>query len=129
MSDVVNQLQAEGIASIRIGQHFTDLPLFTQTKSLQQFFAGLDRNMKSRVSSLLVNQSKFFKSPLIAAGEDQQQTELTINSEYAFDGDVNSGGLACAHIYNTLAISFSTDEKWAAAEIELLRSHIEHDDQ
>lgn len=127
--DVVNQLQAEGIASIRIEQHFADLPLFTQTKSLQQLFGGLERDMQTRLKSLLFNQSLIFKSPLIAAGEDQQQTELTINSEYSFDGDVNSGGLACAHIYNTLAISFLTDDKWAAAEIELVRSHIEQDDQ
>ena len=92
--DVVKLLKEQGIASIRTSQHFRDLLLFTETKSLQQFMGGLERDMQSRLKSLLTNQSQLYKSPLIAEGEHKQQTELTINSEYYFDGQVNGGGLA-----------------------------------
>jgi Txe/YoeB family toxin of toxin-antitoxin system len=127
--DVVNQLQDEGITTVRIQQHFADLPLFTETQRLAEFFGGLPRDMQTRLKSLLFNQTHTFQSPLIAQEECEQQLELTINSEYHFDGEVNTGGLACAHIYNTLAISFLTEDKWAQFEIQLIKSHVELDEE
>lgn len=127
--DVVKQLQDHGIATIRTQRHFAQLPLFTQTQSLAEFFSTLPQDMKTRLKSLLFNQTNTFQSPLISQQEKDQHTELTINSEYYFDGDINTGGLACAHIWNTLAISFLTADKWAAPSISLLKSHIEFDDE
>ena len=127
--DVVKQLQDCGISTIRTEHHFAQLTRFTQTQSLAEFFGTLPQDMKTRLKSLLFNQTNTFQSPLVSNQEKEQHTELTINSEYYLDGKINTGGLACAHIWNTPAISFLTDDKWAAPSISLLKSHIEFDDE
>ncbi|HEB5045106.1 TPA: Txe/YoeB family addiction module toxin [Aeromonas hydrophila subsp. hydrophila] len=69
-------------------------------------------DIKTRLRSLLTNQSSFFESPLIRDDEHAQKFELTVDSEYYLDGNVNNGGLACAHIWNTFSVNFHTSERW-----------------
>lgn len=127
--DVTKHLQQCGISSIRIQQHFRDLPFFTESQSLQAFFGGLPRDMQSRLRSLLTNQTNIYQSPLITEQEPEQYNELTINSEYYYQGEVNTGGLACADIFNTLVISFLTNQQWSEPAIELQKSHVESENE
>lgn len=118
--ELINLLRDKGVSSVRINQHFKNIDFFTETKSLPAFFGGLPNgDMKTRLRSLLINQSNFYDSPLIKENEGEQLIELTINSEYLLDGRVINGGLACAHIWNTLSVNFNTKEIWANNSISL----------
>ncbi|HHO0759984.1 TPA: Txe/YoeB family addiction module toxin [Aeromonas hydrophila] len=111
--ELVNMLRANGVSSIRVNHHFKDLSFFTESKSLPAFMGGLPNgDIKTRLRSLLTNQSSFFESPLIRDDEHAQKFELTVDSEYYLDGNVNNGGLACAHIWNTFSVNFHTSERW-----------------
>ncbi|MEC6898345.1 Txe/YoeB family addiction module toxin [Photobacterium piscicola] len=124
--DITNSLRSKGISNIRIEDHFKNLPLFTETKTLAQFFGTLPPDMKTRLRSLLFNQVNTYQSPLIIPEVENEQLEtLMVNSEYHFEDVVNRGGLACAHIWNTLAINFTTHNKWLENQVVLKKVYIE----
>lgn len=128
--ELINLLREKGVSSVRINQHFKDIDLFTETKSLPAFFGGLPNgDMKTRLRSLLINQSNFYDSPLIKDNEGEQLIELTINSEYYLDGQVVNGGLACAHIWNTLSVNFNTKEIWGNNSVSLEKIFVDGTEQ
>ncbi|MEZ9858195.1 Txe/YoeB family addiction module toxin [Vibrio splendidus] len=120
----VQRLKEFGINNIRVKTHFREIGSFTQSRSFVEFFNQIPREVQSRIRSMIANEINTYVSPLIAEEESEQIQELTIDSEFYYDGNVVTGGLACAHIWNTLSISFPTKEAWTSNSIPLTKSHI-----
>lgn len=124
--DAVSHLRDNGLGNVRVATHFKDLPHFTETKSLRAFLGGItDRDWNTKIKSLFVNHANFYQSPLIMETEPLELEELTINSEYYYKEESHCGGLACADIWNTLAISFSTAPHWTDNHITLSKAFVE----
>ncbi|WP_419239701.1 Txe/YoeB family addiction module toxin [Photobacterium leiognathi] len=122
---LVDTFREHGISSIRTQVLFSEVTNFTQSKSLAEFFGGLPHDLKSRLRSLLFNQTNTFSSPLIEEHEAEEHEELNINSEFYYNGNKIDGGLACAHIWNTISISFPTHSNWSEPYVTLTQDHIE----
>lgn len=116
---LLSELSNCGISQVRIDQPFKNYPLFTRSKSLQAFFADLSRDWQSRLKSMLINQTASYRSPLIEIDEQPQHEQWLVNSEYRYLGEVNHGGFACAHIWQSAAISFNTQPAWQQTQIIL----------
>ncbi|MEZ9516180.1 Txe/YoeB family addiction module toxin [Vibrio splendidus] len=124
-NESINKLKEIGINNIRVQSHFRDIPEFTETRSFVEFFNQIPRQFQTRVRSMIANETSIYVSPLVSEEEAQQHEELTINSEFYFEGNVVKGGLACAHIWNTLTLSFPTQDTWLKERISILKEHVE----
>jgi hypothetical protein len=73
---------------------------------------------KTKLRSFVNNGISIIESPLISDDEIESIRER-IEPQYIFEGQSTFGGLACADIWGTVAISFQSDEKWNNSLVEL----------
>ena len=78
---------------------------------------------KDRLREFLTNQIIKIESPLINDEEIDSLGEK-IEPQYIFEDQPTLGGLACANIWGTVAISFQSDEKWKSSSVELHKNNI-----
>lgn len=116
---VLERLKAVGLDKIRMDREFTHYPEILPDTTLQQFFGQLqDRDKTTRLRSFISNGISIIESPLINDDEIDSLGEK-IEPCYLFEGESTLGGLACADIWGTVAISFQSDEKWKSFSVEL----------
>ncbi|EEZ85205.1 hypothetical protein VME_49020 [Vibrio harveyi 1DA3] len=122
----LDSLRSYGVNSVRVETHFKDLPLFTTTKTLQSLLGGIpDKDLTARLKSLFLNQTNVYQSPLVVPeSEPEVYEELTVNSAYYYKSSPHSGGVACAAVWNTLALSFTTSAEWTDHSVPLEKETI-----
>ncbi|ASI92528.1 type II toxin-antitoxin system YoeB family toxin [Vibrio mediterranei] len=124
---VVKELKQNGIEKVRVNQEFKTIDAFVGQDNFSTFLGKLSkesRDFSRRVKSELANNTNVYQTPLIASDEVNQQQELTQNSEFYFDGVPNNTGLACAYIFDTLAISFNTNVRWNHHQLSMDKQSI-----
>jgi len=116
---VLEHLKAVGLDKIRMDREFTQYPEILPNTPLQQFFGQLqDRDKKTKLRSFINNGINIIESPLINDDEIDSLGEK-IEPRYIFEGESTLGGLACADIWGTVAISFQSDKKWNNSLVDL----------
>ncbi|TOL15468.1 Txe/YoeB family addiction module toxin [Vibrio parahaemolyticus] len=128
--NTLDSLRSYGVNSVRVETHFKDLPEFTTTQTLQSLLGGIsNRELTTRLKSLFLNQTNLYRSPLVVPEEEPEaHEELTVNSAYSYNTSPHSGGVACAAVWNTLALSFTTSAEWTDNSIPLEKETILEDD-
>jgi len=124
---IFNELEKRNITKIRMDKNFKDYPIL-ENKSLQQFFGQLsDIELKDRLREFITNGIVKIDSPLIMNNEEE--SEQLLESEYFYNNISTQGGLACADVWNTLAISFNSDEEWNNYKIILQKETISDEEK
>jgi len=108
---VLKNLNDKGFKTIRMDREFKEYPEILPQISLQQFFGTLDKDEKTKLRTFINNGVSIIESPLIK-DEEIEDNEEAIENEYFYMGQLTFGGLACADIWNTIAISFNSSDIW-----------------
>lgn len=115
---ILNNLKERGLTQMRMEHPFQDLEILPNT-SFGQFLGQIsDRDKKRRLQKFLSDSTKIIRSPLINDEEVDSLGER-IEPQYHFETQSTLGGLACADIWGTVALSFQSDIKWKNSLIEL----------
>ena len=118
---VLEHLKKVGLDKIRMDKEFTHYPEILPNTTFQQFFGQIqDRDKQTKLRSFISNGINIIESPLINDDEIDSLGER-IEPKYIFEGQSTLGGLACADIWGTVAISFQSDEKWNNSLVELYK--------
>lgn len=104
-------LESKNLNKMRFEKSFKEYDII-QNVNFQQFMGRSTNNtFTDRLREFLSNQIIKIESPLIK--EDEEEAYDTITSHnYLFENSPTIGGLACADIWNTLAVSFNSHAKW-----------------
>ena len=116
--EVLQKLNDKGFKTIRMDREFKEYPEILPNTSLQKFFSTLDKDEKTKLRTFMNNGISIIESPLIKDEEIKDNEEAIVN-EYFYGGQSTFGGLACADIWNTMAISFNSSDIWNSDNIIL----------
>ena len=120
---VLSRLREFGMEKIRMDRHFTIYPEILPDVTFEQLLGQLkDRTQQRRLKRFVNNSISVIETPLIKEDEKEQE-ELLIN-EYFYNSKSNEGALACSDIWNTVAVSFLSDEQWDKDSIKLQKHTI-----
>lgn len=121
---VISELRKLGLEKIRMDRNFTQYSEILPNTSFPQFI-GQIRNIdqKRQILNFIKNGISVIETPLIKEDEKEQE-ELLIN-EYFYNNTSNKGALACSDIWNTITVSFLSDEQWNKDSIKLQKQTIE----
>lgn len=115
------ELKRYGLGTIRMNDDFKNYNILTGV-TFQHFLGQQqDRDFKTKLKSFIVNTVITIKTPIIKKSETEQLNSLS-DCEYFHDKQSTDGGLACADIWNTLAVSFSTENQWDCSSIRLTKN-------
>ncbi|WP_418180392.1 hypothetical protein ACNSOL_10250 [Aliarcobacter lanthieri] len=119
--EILNNLRKKNIQKIRMDKNFKEYKIINNCY-LQEFFKEIeDINLKDRIREFLANSILFIETPLIKDDESDDAEDYII-STYKYNNDINTGGLACSHFWNNIAISFCSNEIWNNYEIEFTKN-------
>jgi hypothetical protein len=124
---VLNKLRELGMEKIRMDKKFTQYSEILPDTTFEQLLGQIiDRTQQRRLKSFISNSISIIETPLIKEDEKEQE-ELLIN-EYFYNSISNDGGLACSDIWNTIAVSFLSNEQWDTDNLKLQKQTIVNDD-
>jgi len=119
---IFNELKKKNVTKIRMDKNFKDY-LILEDISLQQFFGQLnDSHLKDSLREFITNRIVKLDFPLIMKNEEE--SEQLLENEYFYNSQSTLGGLACCDIWNTIAISFFSNEQWNKETIILQKQTI-----
>lgn len=120
-------LKKQGLNQIRMSNDFKAYSILENT-SFQQFIGQqFDREFKTRLKSFVNNSVIGIDTPIINDDELEQNNQQ-VSCEYFYKQQTNNGGLACGDIWDTLVISFKSDEKWNSHALGLTKQTLDEDD-
>jgi hypothetical protein len=121
--EVLTRLKSLGLDKIRMDREFTQYPEILPDITFQQLVGQISsRDKKRRLLSFLKNGITVIESPLIMSDEDEN--EQLLENEYIYKGKPTIGALACCDIWNTITISFASNEQWNREKIVLQKQTI-----
>ena len=121
--EVLTRLKSLGLDKIRMDREFTQYPEILPDITFQQLVGQISsRDKKRRLLSFLKNGITVIESPLIMSDEDEN--EQLLENEYIYKGQPTIGALACCDIWNTITISFASNEQWNREKIVLQKQTI-----
>ncbi len=120
---LLKETQQKGLGTLRLNENFKDYEI-QKNISFGDFLGQQEREFKSRITSFLTNNT----FPLIKNDESEERDNL-LESEYFYDENPNTGGLACSDIWDTIAISFQSNERWNRAGICLKKISLYKDEE
>lgn len=121
--DLLKLLNDKNLKKIRMEKEFTHYPEILPDTNFQQFFGRLqDKDKKTRLRSFINNNICIIESPLIKDDEDEEFEDILINT-YSYQGCQNFGGLTSGYIWNTLVVSFNSNENWNNHKIIIQRNN------
>lgn len=93
--------------------------------SLSEFFGRFNTNItfQDKLREFLANGIVLVETPLIEDEEIDDNVEA-IESEYTYKEQSTFGGLACSDIWNTLCVSFNSNEEWNTSFVALKKNGI-----
>jgi len=124
--ELLVQLRKIGMEKIRMDKNFQNYPEILPHTTFQQLLGQVrDKTQQRKLKSFVANNITIIETPLIKDYEEEQD-ELLIN-EYFYNSKPNEGALACSDIWNTIAVSFLSDEQWNKDSIKIQKQTIEND--
>ena len=121
--EVLTKLRELGLEKIRMDKEFTQYPEILTNITFQQLIGQVtDRDKKRRLLIFLKDGITVIESPLIMSNE--QESEQLLENEYIYNSTPTIGALACSDIWNTMVISFYSDEEWNREKIILQKQTI-----
>ncbi|MCL4432500.1 MAG: hypothetical protein M1300_09280 [Epsilonproteobacteria bacterium] len=119
---LLKTLESKNLNKIRLDKSFREYDII-QNVNFQQFMGqSTNSTFTDRLREFLSNQVIKLESPLIK--EDEEEAYDTITShDYLFEDSPTIGGLACADIWNTIAVSFNSHIKWNQDSISIQRNN------
>jgi len=126
---VLENLKSQGLNKIRTDKQFTHYPEILPNKTFQEVVGQIrDRDKKRRLLSFINSTIITIESPLIKDEESEKYNE-TLENEYFYQKKSIVGGLACCDIWNTVSISFNSDDKWDKEIIILQKQNISDEEE
>jgi len=123
---LLKELKNRGLTTIRMDKDFKSY-LILEGISFQQFFGQIEsREFKTKMRSFISNGISKVDSPLIKIDEVEEERKI-IENEYFYNEVSTQGGLACCDIWNTLTVSFLSDEAWNKNQILLKKETLKED--
>lgn len=121
--NLLREMSIRKISKLRMSNAFRNYEI-TNGVNFQQFIGQCtDRELKARISLFLADNIILVDSPLILDSEIDD-CEEGISSSYEFEGDtLLLDGIVCADIFQTIAISFTSNEKWNTHSLQLTRNN------
>ncbi len=125
---LLNELKKKGLTSLRVSGDFRNEKVLPNI-SFQQFLGQqVDRDFQRKLHSFLVNGYITIDSPIIKEG-DENEANIINNCEYFYKNFATVGGLACSDVWNTIAISFNSDNEWATNRVSLRKEALINDSE
>jgi len=122
---VLESLKSYGLTKIRTDKHFKEYHEILPNQTFQELVGQLkDRDKKRRLLSFIKNTLINIESPLIL-DEEIKDNEEAIGDEYIYNQQSTFGGLACSHIWDTMAVSFHSSDEWGNDVIVLQKNAID----
>lgn len=122
---VLEKLKDNGLSKIRTDQPFTHYPEILPNQTFQELVGQLkDKDKKRRLLNFINSTLITIESPLIL-DEEIEDNEEAIGDEYSYNEQSTFGGLACSHIWNTMAVSFHSSDEWGNDIIILQKNSID----
>jgi hypothetical protein len=114
---LLKRLDKIGLSSIRMDKDFKNYEI-TEGITFYQFFNTIkDRDFRERLIQFITKDIITIDFPLIKS--DEGEYEQLLENEYFYKEKSTLGGLACADIWNTLAVSFNSNKEWNTKNITL----------
>jgi len=124
---VLQRLRDFGLEKIRMDRRFTEYPEILPHTTFQQLLGQItDETQQRRLKSFINNSVAIIETPLIK--EEEIEHEELLTNEYFYNHEPNNGGLACSDIWNTIVVSFLSNEQWNSPYIKLQKQTIVNDD-
>ena len=121
---VLNMLREFGMEKIRMDREFTKYPEILPNITFGELLGQLkDKTQQRKLKSFINNSISVIETPLIKKDDEKEQEELLLN-EYFYNSNSNRGALACSDIWNTIAVSFLSNEQWDKDTIRLQKHTI-----
>ncbi len=121
---ILANLKTLGLNKIRMDREFTQYYEILPNVTFQQLLGQIsDRDKERRLKSFINNSITMIESPLIKI--DEEESEQLLENEYFYLEKSTIGALACCDIWNSIAISFNSDEQWNKENIILQKQTIE----
>lgn len=124
---LLSSLKNKGLNQIRMSNSFKNYEILPHTSFVKFIGQQTDPDFKTRLKSFITNTIINIETPFIKESEEEQKTQL-ISCEYFYHQQSTKGGLACCDIWNTLAVSFESDEQWNKSHIIIFKDTIINDD-
>ncbi len=119
--ELLKELKNKNLTTIRMDDNFKNYKIL-EDKTFQEFFGQIkDKDFQRKMKHFIANSVISIDTPIIK-DEELEDDETLIENIYFFDTELTFGGLACADVWNTIAISFDSDEKWDLASVELTKN-------
>jgi len=120
---ILTHLRDLGLEKIRMDKPFTQYNEILPNLTFQQLIGDIsDRDKKRRLLNFIKDGITVIESPLIL--HDEKENEKLLENEYFYNNISTKGGLACCDIWNTIAVSFISDNKWDKGNITLQKQTI-----
>jgi len=121
---LLKELENKNLTKIRMDKNFKNYPEIIKNITFQQFFGQLHESViKDRLREFITNGIIKIESPLIKIEENDEQNEI-LENEYFYKKESTIGGLACCHIWDTVAVSFQSNKEWNKEKIVLQKQTI-----
>lgn len=118
---LLKELKNKNLTTIRVDEDFKNYRIL-EDKTFQEFFGQIrDKDFQRKMKHFIANTIISIDTPIIK-DEDLEDDETLIENTYIFDTELTFGGLACADVWNTIAISFDSDAKWDSRLIKLTKN-------
>ena len=120
------QLKNKGINQVRMSEEFPTYNILPNTTFHQFMGQQQNRDFTKRLSSFISNSVVKIDTPIVK-NENTDQIDIKNTNEYFYKNKSTDGGLACCDIWNTIAISFNSENQWDEHNIELTRKTLSDD--
>ncbi|KAF3983525.1 MAG: hypothetical protein HFP81_06895 [Methylococcales symbiont of Hymedesmia sp. n. MRB-2018] len=124
--ELLAKLKKRRFNQIRMNNDFKSYSILENTNFQQFIGQQTNRDFRTRLKSFVNNAIVKIDTPIIK-DDDLEQGEQQNSCEYFYKQQSTNGGLACCDIWDTLAVSFNTDEHWNKPYISIQKTQIIND--
>ena len=124
---LLKKLKNNNLKKLRTVENFKSYKITDELTFQQYVNQIIDKEFKRQVISFMNSGFVIIDSPLIK-DEDTTEKDLILENQYFYNREVNTSGLACADIWDTLSISFNSSSEWNSPFINLKKETILSDE-
>ena len=124
---LIKELESKEREKLRIDRNLKELEIMPQI-FFQQFLGQLqDKELRDSLRAFIANNTIIIETPFIK--DDENESDELLEKEYFYKNVSNKGALACSDIWNSVVISFNSNEEWNTAFIEVEKEILEEDER
>lgn len=123
---LLKELKSKELEKLRIDRNLKELEIMPQI-FFQQFLGQLqDKELRDSLRAFIANNTIIIETPFIK--DDENESDELLEKEYFYKNVSNKGALACSDIWNSIVISFNSNEEWNTAFIEIKKEVLGQDE-